>query len=43
MNDVKRLSRVVMMVTSEILTVTLAGALVLMFFPSTWMSSLGLT
>lgn len=43
MDDVKQLSRVVMMVTSEILTVTLAGALVLMLFPSTWMNSLGLS
>lgn len=42
MQDVKRISHTVMVVTSEILTVTLAGGLVLMFFPTTWMHSLGL-
>ena len=42
MQDVKRLSRALMIVTSEILTVTLAGGLVMMFFPFTWMQSLGL-
>lgn len=42
MQDVKRISHTVMVVTSELLTVTLAGGLVLMFFPTTWMHSLGL-
>lgn len=42
MQDVKRISHTVMVVTSELLTVTLAGGLVLMFFPTTWMHLLGL-
>ena len=43
MQDVKSLSRAVLVLTSEILTVTLAGGLILIFFPTTWMHSLGLS
>lgn len=42
MDGVKRVSRTVVMVTSEILTLTLAGGLALMFVPVPWLNSLGL-